>query len=62
MVTAKKKINKKMNYAVVGIVLLVLGITLTLVNWSAVVIFFQGVIGIALAIAGLFVLYMMKDE
>jgi hypothetical protein len=43
-----------------GVVLLVVGITLTLKWWADVVVLFRGVIGVALAFAGMLVLYLAK--
>lgn len=48
---------KKSLYAIAGIPLLIVGITLILVWWVDVVSIFRGGIGLALALAGLLVLY-----
>ena len=44
-----------------GSVVLVVGITLVLVWWHDVVVLFKGVIGMALALGGLLLLYMVKE-
>ncbi len=47
---------------VVGGALLVGGISLVLSWWLEVVLLFKGVIGMALALAGLLALYLIRDE
>ena len=53
---------KKFINGLVGIVILVLGITFILIGWSDVISFFRGIIGITLAIAGLVVLYLLGGK
>lgn len=45
----------------IGTVLLIGGITLVLIWWPDVVSLFRGFVGMALALAGLVVLYMIKE-
>ncbi len=45
----------------VGAALLVSGISLVLSWWPEVVLLFKGVIGMALALAGLLALYLIRD-
>lgn len=61
---AEKKESGFKNFRtfVVGFFLLVLGITLILSYWSQVVIFFKGIIGFILAMAGLLVLYTLNKK
>ena len=62
MTTRKeKKFSKKITTLVAGSGLLVVGITLILSEWSYVVVIFKGAIGMALALAGLLVLMLIKD-
>lgn len=51
---------KKFILFVLGFFILILGITLTLAWWGAVIILFKGSVGIVLALAGLFMLYAMN--
>lgn len=53
---------KKSVQAILGVVLLVAGVTLIFKYWISVVILFQGVIGISLAIAGLIALYLLDTR
>ena len=55
----KTNYKKFLNF-VIGFFLLVLGITLVLACWNEVVIFFKGIIGMILAMAGLLVLYTLN--
>ena len=57
---AKKK-NSKMVYVVLGGGLLILGISSVLAWWPQVVNLFKGMAGMILAVAGLVVLYLIKD-
>ena len=57
---AKNK-TPKIVHVVLGGALLILGITLVLAWWPAVVNIFKGVLGMVLAVAGLVVLYLLKD-
>jgi len=56
----QKKAYKKFILFVVGFFVLILGITLILVWWSNVVVLFKGAVGIILALAGLFMLYVVS--
>jgi len=58
--TEQQKPFKSLSHFIIGIVLLLLGVTLILVWWSSLVALFKGVIGFALAIVGLFILYNTK--
>jgi hypothetical protein len=44
-----------------GSIFLLIGITLVLMWWPDVVVLFRGFIGIAIALGGLFLLYMAKE-
>jgi uncharacterized membrane protein len=46
---------------VIGVALLVLGVTLILAWWDDLIILFRGGMGFVLALIGLFVLYNIKD-
>ena len=52
---------KKPLQFILGFSFLVLGISLTLTWWSDVVVLFRGAVGMVLALAGLVLLYLMKD-
>jgi len=52
---------RKTAVPIVGCLLLVVGIALVLAWWPHVVGFFKGVLGMALALAGLFFLTLVKD-
>ena len=58
--TAEKSLKKFLLLALGGVVL-VFGITLILKEWDQVVVVFRGVIGMALALAGLLILMLVKD-
>ena len=51
---------KKTLLFMAGGIVLVLGISLVLQNWVDVMIVFKGVIGIALALAGMLILFLAK--
>lgn len=51
---------KRFTFGVTGFVVLILGVALILLYWNDVVILFRGIIGIILALAGLFTLYCMN--
>jgi hypothetical protein len=53
--------SKKILTLIVGFVILIIGITLILAWWPSVMILVKGGIGMALALAGLFTLYTIKD-
>ena len=57
----KKIKSSKALLAVCGGVVLVFGITLVLVWWQDVASLFRGFIGMALALGGMLLLYMMKE-
>ena len=61
MAQGKKKNNNKSVRLVVGFVTLVLGVTLILAWWPDVVSLFKGLLGMVLALAGLIILYMVKE-
>ncbi len=44
----------------IGVCLLVTGISLILIHWASLVVVFKGVIGMILALAGLLVLMLIK--
>ncbi len=46
---------------VVGVIALVVGLTLVLVWWPDVMVLFRGILGIVLAVAGLFILYIIRQ-
>ena len=56
----KIKSNKTLLF-LIGSVVLITGITFVLVWWDLVVSLFKGMIGMALALGGLFLLYMVKE-
>ena len=62
MAEKKESGFKKFQTFIVGFFLLVLGITLVLSCWSEVVIFFKGIVGFILAMAGLLVLYTLNKK
>ena len=53
--------NKRFQLFIIGAVLLITGMTLILKNWSEVIIFFKGLIGLVLALTGMIILFFMKD-
>jgi len=57
----KKKQFRNILFVLIGSVMLITGITLVLIWWPQVVSLFKGFIGMALAVAGLGVLYFIKD-
>ena len=56
----QKEKCKKTVFVLAGVVSLVLGITLILAWWPNVVILFQGMIGIVLALLGILLLYIVR--
>ena len=58
----QKPAYKKFIFFMVGMFILVLGITLVLIWWKDVVILFKGAIGVILALAGLVTLYAMSKN
>ncbi|MCA9408395.1 MAG: hypothetical protein H6755_02485 [Candidatus Omnitrophica bacterium] len=56
----KTKKNKKTTMFPLGIVLLILGVSMILAWWPDVVSVFRGLLGIALALGGLLVLYSLN--
>ena len=56
-----KNIPKRLVLTVLGIGFLVLGVALILVWWHDVVSLFRGTSGMALALAGLLMLYSLKE-
>jgi len=57
----KKVKDSKLALFLIGMGWLTLGITLVIVWWPDVVSFFRGFIGIAIALGGMLVLYMVKE-
>ncbi len=61
----EKKVNnkgkQKLVKAIVGFFILVVGIAMILAFWKDVVVLFRAGMGIVLALAGLVVLYTLKD-
>ncbi len=55
-----KDISPKITQLVLGGCVLVLGIALILFFWQSVVVLFKGAVGIALALAGLVILFLAK--
>lgn len=55
----KQKINKPLLF-VIGLVLLISGVTLILSWWPALIVFLKGIIGIILALSGMGILYTIK--
>ena len=53
--------SKKITLFIIGFAVLISGITLVLMWWKDVVILFHGAIGMILALAGMIILYMMKE-
>lgn len=53
--------NSTFLLTIMGSGFLILGITLILVWWPAVVAFFRGGLGILISLGGLFLLYMAKE-
>ncbi|HBG62133.1 MAG: hypothetical protein A2Y03_08785 [Omnitrophica WOR_2 bacterium GWF2_38_59] len=62
MVEKKDPDFKKFKTFIIGLFLLILGITLVLSCWSEVVIFFKGIMGMVFAMAGLLVLYTLNKK
>jgi len=60
MSAGKGKANKPL-FLLIGSGILVVGITLVLIWWPEVVSLFKGFIGMALALGGLLVLYMVRE-
>ena len=58
---AKKTGLQKLIFLIVGIIMLVGGITLVLAWWDALLVLVKGALGIALALVGLILLYMIRD-
>ncbi len=61
MANSKKKVSSIPVYFTAGTILLLLGSTLILKWWPELVIVFKGLIGMGLALAGLLLLYMIRD-
>ncbi len=57
----KKNLSKNIILFFIGAMVLLVGITLVLLWWEDVVRIFRGVVGIVLALVGLFMLYLVKD-
>jgi len=57
----KKNLSKNIILFFIGAMVLLAGITLVLLWWEDVVLIFRGVVGIVLALVGLFMLYLVKD-
>ena len=57
----KKNKSTKFPFLIGGIISLVVGITLVLVCWEDVVLFFRGVTGMVLAIGGLVLMVLAKE-
>lgn len=57
----KKNLSKNIILFFIGAMVLLAGITLVLLWWEDVVRIFRGVVGIVLALVGLFMLYLVKD-
>lgn len=55
----KQKINKPLLF-LIGLFLLISGVTLILSWWPALIVFLKGIIGIILALSGMGVLYTIK--
>lgn len=53
---------KKIVLALAGAMSLILGITLVLVWWPAVVLFFKGALGMVLALGGILLLYLAGNK
>ncbi|MBU0469494.1 MAG: hypothetical protein KKD07_07245 [Candidatus Omnitrophica bacterium] len=62
MVEKKDSGFKNFKTFIIGLFLLILGITLVLYCWSEVVIFFKGIVGMIFALAGLLVLYTLNKK
>lgn len=45
-----------------GIVLLLVGITLVLREWASLIVVFKGLIGMVLAVAGIFILFLVSGK
>ncbi|MFA5089105.1 MAG: hypothetical protein WC552_08765 [Candidatus Omnitrophota bacterium] len=58
---SKKKNGRNIYLFILGSLVLVMGITLILAWWPDVVALFKGSLGFLLALAGLFILYMIKN-
>ena len=59
---SKKSSLKEIVGFPLGSILLIAGVCLILVWWRDLVVIFRGVIGIIIAIAGLFILYMIGQK
>jgi len=59
--TSKKSKLAKQSLYIIGTVCLLIGITLVLVCWEDVVTLFKGLVGMALAVGGLVLMFMAKD-
>jgi len=55
-----KKVFNKTIRLIFGAVLLIVGVALILAWWDALVIVSKGVLGVLLALAGLFIMYSLK--
>ena len=53
---------KNSSLAMIGIICLIFGIVLVLREWASLIIVFKGLIGVILAVAGIFMLFLVSGK